>query len=77
MYMKALTNFEKIMEKARVLEVPMYRSKFWMQKEQEKAKDEKRESWYKKGDYKTVLFVYTHQMEHCPVIVQMFSKKLD
>ena len=56
-YMKALTNFEKIKEKARVGEIPMYRSKFWMQKEREKAKDEKRENWYKKGGYETVLFV--------------------
>ena len=41
-YMKALTNFEKIKEKARVGEIPMYRSKFWMQKEREKEKVEKK-----------------------------------
>ena len=44
MYMKALMNFEKIMEKACIGKVPMYRRKFWMQKEREKAKDEKREN---------------------------------
>ena len=53
-YLKALARFEEITERARTGEVPLYGSKFW---NREDVKKEKRESCYKKDDYKTVLFV--------------------
>ena len=56
-YLKALAKFGKITERAKRGEVSLYRSKFWNREEREKAKKDKRENWYKKGDCETVLFV--------------------
>ena len=36
---------------------PMYRSKEWKQNERRKEKEEKRRSWYRKGNYSSVIFV--------------------
>ena len=36
---------------------PMYRPKEWRQDERRKEKEEKRRSWYRKGNYSSVIFV--------------------
>lgn len=36
---------------------PMYRPKEWRQNERRKEKEEKRRSWYRKGNYSSVIFV--------------------
>ena len=36
---------------------PMYRPKEWRQNERRKEKEEKRRSWYRKGNYSCVIFV--------------------
>ena len=36
---------------------PMYRPKEWRQNERRKEKKEKRGSWYRKGNYSSVIFV--------------------
>ena len=36
---------------------PMYRPKEWRQNERRKEKEEKRRSWYRKGNYFSVIFV--------------------
>ena len=56
-YLKALEKFNKIKENALIGQVPMYMSKFWNQGERERAKNKKRENWYKRGDCETILFV--------------------
>ena len=36
---------------------PIYRPKEWRQNEKRKEKEEKRRSWYRKGNYSSVIFV--------------------
>ena len=53
----ALAAYEKRKEEEEEGEVPMYRPKEWRKDERRKAKEAKRKNWYKKGGYKSVIFV--------------------
>ena len=53
----ALKAYEEIKRKEREQETPMYRSKEWKRKERQQKKREKRENWYKKGGYDSIVFV--------------------
>ena len=56
-YKKAKGKFEKIVERDRTGKCPMYRGKFWQRERREKEKAEKKNRWYEKGGYETVMFV--------------------
>ena len=56
-YRKAKGIYDKMCENASRDIYPMYRGKFWKQKERQIEKSEKKKNWYSKGGYQTVLFV--------------------
>ncbi|CAH3180159.1 unnamed protein product, partial [Porites lobata] len=53
----ALHAYKKIQELDQTGVKPMYRPKEWSQNERRKEKEEKRRSWYRKGNYSSVIFV--------------------
>ena len=53
----ALHAYRKIQELDQTGVKPMYRPKEWRQNERRKEKEEKRRSWYRKGNYSSVIFV--------------------
>ena len=53
----ALHAYKKIQELDQTGVKPMYRPKEWRQNERRKEKEEKRRSWYRKGNYSSVIFV--------------------
>jgi hypothetical protein len=53
----ALAAYQKMKEKEENGETPMYRPKEWMRTERNKLKESKKKTWYKKGGYKSVIFV--------------------
>ena len=53
----ALHAYKKIQELDQTGVKPMYRPKEWRQSERRKEKEEKRRSWYRKGNYSSVIFV--------------------
>lgn len=56
-YKKAKRKFEKIVERDKTGECPMYRGKFWHRERREMQKIEKKNRWYEQGGYETVMFV--------------------
>ena len=56
-YKKAKSKFEKIIERDRTGKCPMYRGKFWQRERREAEKAEKKNRWYEKGGYETVMFI--------------------
>ena len=52
-----LLAYKKIQELDQTGVKPMYRPKEWRQNEGRKEKEEKRRSWYRKGNYSSVIFV--------------------
>ena len=56
-YRKAKRKFDKIVERDITGECPMYRGKFWDRERREMEKMEKRNKWYERGGYETVMFV--------------------
>ena len=57
MKLSALHAFKMIQELDQTGVKPMYRPKEWRQNERRKEKEEKRRSWYRKGNYSSVIFV--------------------
>ena len=53
----ALAAYKKMKEREENGETPMYRPKEWMRPERNKLKESKKKTWYKKGGYKSVIFV--------------------
>ena len=53
----AIAAFRKMKESDEKGEIPMYRPKMWKRKERQKAKNARKKNWYKKGGYKSVIFV--------------------
>lgn len=53
----ALKAHEEMVRKDREGEVPLYRPKEWKREEREQLKRQKRKDWYKKGGYRSVIFV--------------------
>ncbi|XP_044170062.1 uncharacterized protein LOC122954094 [Acropora millepora] len=53
----ALHAYKKIQTLDQTGVKPMYRPKEWRQNERRKEKEEKRRSWYRKGNYSSVIFV--------------------
>ena len=56
-YKTAKRKFDKIVERDKTGECPMYRGKFWQHERREMQKIERKNSWYEKGGYETVMFV--------------------
>ena len=56
-YKKAKRKFEKIVERDRTGECPMYGGKFWQRERRKMEKAEKKNRWYEKGGYEKVMFV--------------------
>ena len=52
-----LNAYENIKTKDQTGEQPMYRSKEWKRNERKKKKRQKKNDWFKKGGYKSVLFI--------------------
>ena len=53
----ALASYRKIKENDEKGETPMYRSKMWKRRERREAKRGRKKNWYRKGGYKSVIFV--------------------
>ena len=53
----ALKAYKEIRKKDERKETPMYRKKKWKRNEREKSKRVKKTGWYKKGGYKSIIFV--------------------
>ena len=56
-YKKAKRVFDNNVERDRVGQCPLYRSKFWQRRERDKRNIDKRYNWYKRGGHETVMFV--------------------
>ena len=55
----ALKAYDKIREQDEKGIKPMYGHKTWKQKEREKERREKKDGWYKKGGFESVIFFPT------------------
>ena len=53
----ALKAYREIKRKDQEKEQPMYRNKKWKRNERERNRRTKKEGWYKKGGYKSIIFV--------------------
>ena len=53
----ALASYRKMKENDEKGETPMYRSKMWKRRERREAKRGRKKNWYRKGGYKSVIFV--------------------
>ena len=70
----ALAAYKKIKENDEKGEAPMYRPKNWRKEERRKIKESKKTTWYKKGGYKSVIFVpCTPKSE----LMKRFNEKID
>ena len=53
----AIAAFSTILEKAKKEGVPVYRPKNWKWEERRELKESRKKNWYKKGGYRSVIFV--------------------
>lgn len=82
----ALAAYKNMKEKDEKGEKPLYRDRKWKRKERKKEKRTKKETWYKKGGYETVMFIpatpkselkkiYEKTIENSKVKVKVIEKR--